>query len=257
MKETSGYVKSIIILVLITGIFSSCVPRKKLLYLQTSDEDTITGKSYPELIEPYRIKPGNSLYLRLLTSDNEMSFLGSGSNLTTSYDAGIYLQSYSVNDSGFIEIPILGSILCGGKTINEATDAIQTELDKYLKGVTVIVKLVNFNISVVGEVNRPGQFMIYQDKVNIFEVLSMAGDLTAYAKRDEILLIRNNEKGSEIFRLNLQDPAILASEHFYLKPNDIIYAKPVKGRSFVFATFPYAVVFGTITTVLLIINLFR
>lgn len=257
MKETSGYVKSIIILLILTGIFSSCVPRKKLLYLQTSDEDTITGVVYPKKIEAYILKPGNSLHIRILSTNSDLSTLGNSGAVSSSQDAGVYLQSFPVNDSGYVFLPLVGNVMVNGKTIEEATIIIQERLDKILKGTSVVVKLVDFNISVLGEVNHPIQLKIYQEKINLFEAISLAGDLTSYAKRDEVLLIRQNDKGSNVISLNLQDPGIFESEYYYLKPGDIVYAKPIKGRSFIFETFPYTIVFGTITTILLILNLFK
>ncbi len=90
-------------------------------------------------------------------------------------------------------------------------------------------------LSLVGEVNKPGQYKIYQDKINIFEMIAMAGDLSVYAKRDDVVLVRKTETGSQIHHIDLLDEELLESEFYYLMPDDIIYIKPVKGKNFAFS----------------------
>ena len=103
----------------------------------------------------------------------------------------------------------------------------------------VIVKLANFRVSMVGEFNNPGKYVVYQDKINIFEAIAMAGDMTDFAKRDKVLLVRQSEKGVKTYRLNLNDYSLLESEFYYLMPNDLVYVEPLKGKQFAFSEFPY------------------
>jgi len=124
-------------------------------------------------------------------------------------------------------------------------------------GATVIVKLAIFKVTVLGEVNRPGTVDVYRNRVNIFELLSAAGDMTTFAKRDKVILIRETESGSSVHQLNLNDISILESEYYYVLPDDVVYVPPVKGKNFAFANFPYALIFTTITTTLLLINFFK
>ena len=135
-------------------------------------------------------------------------------------------------------------------TVEEAKAKIQEQIDIYLKKTMVIVKLVNYNISVVGEVQRPGQFKIYQDKINIYEVLAMAGDMTTFAKREDVVLVRKTEKGSKVHHLNLLEDVLLESELFYIMPDDIIYIQPVKGKNFAFTQFPYALLISSISLII-------
>jgi polysaccharide export outer membrane protein len=119
------------------------------------------------------------------------------------------------------------------------------------------VKLANFNVTLLGEFHRPGKYNIYQDRINLFQAISMGGDLTDFANRNRIALIRQTEKGSKIHRLDLTDKFIIESDFYYLKPNDIVYVEPLKGKQFTFAQFPYAVIFSAISTALLLINYFN
>jgi len=167
------------------------------------------------------------------------------------------MNSYSVNDSGYIEFPIAGKIQVENFTIKEAKTRIETAIKEYLKEVTIVVKLVSFNITILGEVNHPGQFLIYKEKLNIFEALSLAGDLSDFANRNRVMIIRQTKNGSTIHRLDLTSKNILSSKYFYVMPKDIIYIQPLGIKQWGFQTFPYAIVFSAITTTLLLINYFR
>lgn len=238
---------------------SSCVPMKKQVYLQTAEDTTNTQYHNNQFID-YKLRPGNNLYLQVVSLDQDVSEyfnLGYGQSGNLYYDAAIYLNSYSVNDSGYVEMPFLGEIFVEGLTIEETKAIIQEHVNEYLNKTMVIVKLVNFNISIVGEVNRPGQYKVYQDKINIFEVLSLAGDLTTFAKRDDIILVRKNSKGTKMFHINLLKDDILESEHYYIMPDDIIYIRPVKGRNFAFSAFPYTLVISSISLMLALVAIFK
>jgi polysaccharide biosynthesis/export protein len=130
-------------------------------------------------------------------------------------------------------------------------------LNEYILQSVVIVKLVNFYVTMLGEVQRPGEYKIYQDELNIFEAISMAGDLTDFANRSQIKLIRQTKQGSEVIDIDLTQRQILASDHYFLMPNDILYVEPLKGKQFTFANFPYAIIFSAISTTLLLVNYFK
>lgn len=238
-------------------VLSSCVPHKRVVYLQNIADTTrsVKGDKGPE----YRIKSGDNLFIQILSSAEKESAdyfnMASGANLY--YDAAIYLNSYSVSDSGHIELPFVGKIMVKDKTLDEVRKDVHTIVEQYLKQVTIVVKLVNFTVTLLGEVNRPAEYKIYQDKINIFEALAMAGDLTYYAQRDYVLIMRKTDKGLTTKRISLLDDQIINSEYFYLKPNDIIYIQPVKGKNFLFVQFPYTLIFSIITTTLLILNYFN
>lgn len=117
--------------------------------------------------------------------------------------------------------------------------------------------MVSFKITMLGEVKVPGNYPIYQDRVNIFEAIARAGDLTNFANRNRVVLIRNNEKGALLHRIDLTKDDILSSDYFFLQPNDIVYVEPLRGKQFAFADFPYAILLSTISTTILIMQYFK
>jgi polysaccharide export outer membrane protein len=140
--------------------------------------------------------------------------------------------AYLVNKDGYVEIPVLGRIKLLGYTTSEARNIILTEAVKYFKNPTVIVRFANFKISVTGEVLKPGTYVVPNEKVSILDALAMAGDLTVFGKRENVLLIRENSDGTKTpYRINLKKSDILSAPYFYLKQNDLIYVEPRKAKS--------------------------
>jgi polysaccharide export outer membrane protein len=240
-------------------LFTSCIPQKKMLYLQVKNEsDTLATFNNERKID-YRVQPGDNLYIRVVTLDEQTTLLlnplsGGNSNYIGNSDASVYLTSYNVNEGGFLDFPMTGEIFVKNLSIDEVKIILQEKLKVYLKEFVVIVKLVNYNITLLGEVARPGQYKVYQDNINLFEAVSMSGDLTDFANRNKVAIIRQNKTGSEVVYVDMTKRDILLSDYYYLKPNDIVYVQPVKGKQFTFAEFPYGVVFGLISSTILIIN---
>jgi len=251
--------RSLIWITILAFMFASCIPQKKMLYLQIHDEaDTLSSFNNERKID-YRVQPGDNLYIRVVTLDEQTTLLlnplsGGSSNYIGQSDASIYLTSYTVSEDGNLDFPMTGEVFVKNMSIDEVKTTIQEKLRVYLKEFVVIVKLVNYNITLLGEVSRPGQYKVYQDNINLFEAVSMSGDLTDYANRNKIAIIRQNKTGSEVVYVDLTKRDILLSDYYYLKPNDIVYVQPVKGKQFTFAEFPYAILFGFISSTILIIN---
>jgi len=243
---------------LISLVFASCIPQKKMLYLQVEKgTDSLAEFKNEKKIE-YLIQPGDNLYIRVVTPDEKSTFLlnplSAGRTQNINNDASVYLNSYSVSETGMLDFPMVGNILVKNLNIAEVTKKIELNLDTLLINYVVIVKLVNFNITMLGEVNNPGQYKIYQDNINIFEAISMARDLTDFANRHKVALIRQTKTGSEVVYIDMTDQTLLLSEYYYLKPNDILYVQPLKGKQFTFANFPYGIVFGFISTTILLLS---
>ncbi len=237
--------------------FSSCVPNKRLVYLQNITDSTRSLKFEQNL--EYTIKPGDNLYIQILSAEKESSdFLNLISGANMNYDVSVYLNSYAVSYSGFIELPVIGKIMVKDKTTNQIKNEIhKLIIEKYLTQVTIVVRQVNLTLTILGEVNKPSEYKLYQDRINIFEAIAIAGDLTYYAQRDNILIMRKTDKGLTTKRISLLDDNIINSEYYYLKPGDIIYVQPLKGKNFLFVQFPYTLIFSIITTTLLILNFFN
>ncbi len=250
--------RSLFWIALLSFMFASCIPQKKMLYMQVrNDSDTLTSFNNERKID-YRVQPGDNLYIRVVTLDEKTTLLlnplSGGGSTSISSDASVYLTSYNVNEAGYLDFPMTGEILVKNLTIDEVKTLLQDKLQLYMKEFVVIVKLVNYNITLLGEVKRPGQYKVYQDNINIFEAVSMSGDLTDFANRNKVAIIRQNRTGSEVVYVDMTKRDILLSEYYYLKPNDIVYVQPVKGKQFTFANFPYAIVFGFISSTILVLS---
>ncbi len=263
MKTHNFFSIKFIFLVGLASLFLvSCVPQKKILYMQVKNAaDTMSMFKNQRKIN-YRIQSGDNLYIRVVSMDEKtnlfLNSMGGGQyaqNITS--DASVYLNSYMVSTKGSVQFPLTGDIYVKNMTLAQVRKTIQKRLSKYLKKSIVIVKLVNFNITLLGEVRRPGQYKIYQNNINLFEAVSMAGDLSDFAKRSDVTIIRQSKNGSRVFHVDMTKKDLLSSPYFYLKPNDIVYVPPLKGKQFSFATFPYAVVLSALSTALLLINFFK
>jgi len=170
-------------------------------------------------------------------------------------EAAIDLVSYSVNSDGNIEIPFVGSIKVEGLVLNEIKALVESSLKDYINDADITVKLVNNYISVIGEVARPGLYPIYKQRLNIFQSISLAGDLLDYSDRRAVQIIRQTNEGSIIKEFDLTDRNIVDSEFYYLMPNDVIYVKSITGKFFRMEAFPYAIILSSVTTFILLLNL--
>ena len=226
-----------IFMLLAVVLLASCTSYKSVPYLQNSDE---INPDYATL-QPYdaRIMPKDLLVITVNTTDPQAA---APFNLTvqTPYNATqntltsqAALQQYLVDNSGNINFPVLGSLHLGGLTKNQAEALITERLGAYLKETPVVtVRMVNYKISVMGEVAHPGTFTVSNEKINVLEALAMAGDLTIYGIRDNVKLIREDEQGRRsIYTLNLNDANLVLSPYYYMQQNDILYVTPNKAKA--------------------------
>ncbi len=247
---------------LVAMLATSCVPQKKIKYLQKEQaKDTTSFFSNKRDVE-YKVQPKDNLYIRVFSLDEKAFIFFNKQSGTSSYndyanDASIYLNSYSVTPEGYIDFPIVGKVYVRDLNVDQIKSMIQQLINEYLKETNVVVKVVNFRITLVGEVSRPGIFTIYKDDINIFEALSMAGDMTEFANRSKVALIRQTKGGSRVQYLDLTSDDILNSDFYYLQPSDIIYVMPLGYKRWgLGTTFPWAIVLASVSTTLLLINYF-
>jgi polysaccharide export outer membrane protein len=182
----------------------------------------------------YRLQPRDILSIKVKTLDAESSeyFNAEPGNAFNMFNpASIYLSGYSLDDNGNITLPEVGLVKVGGLTVLESQKKIQEALSTYLNKATVLVKLVSFRITVLGEVRNPGQYFVYNDQATLLEGLGMAGDLTDFGNRENITLIRQNGSKLGGVRINLRDSDILSSKFYYLQPNDVVYVQPLRVKN--------------------------
>lgn len=246
-------------------MMSSCVSRKKLTYLQYSDKSLKSEEQAVDIrssVTPsvYRVMPYDNLYIRVITPDPEWSSLfnimpvGAGGAVTEESAA---LFGYPVDANGYIEIPFVGKIKASDKTLSEIKNDLDSVFKNYLTDAAITIRLVNNYVSVLGEIARPGRYLLTKDRVNIFEVLAMAGDMSEFSNRQKVQLIRPSPYGPVIKEFSLADRSILSSEYYYVMPNDIIYTMPMQGRSFEINSSFWSLFLSTLTSALGVIAFFR
>ena len=224
-------------LLLLPLAFTACTSYKSVPYLQN---DSIVNQvsQNPQLYDA-RIQPKDLLTIVVSTTQAELAvpfnlivptiITAENRNLTSQAN----LQSYLVDNQGCIDFPVLGKLRVVGLTKSETENLIKSKLKDYLKEEPVVnVRFINYKISVIGEVNKPSTFTIANEKVNVFEALAMAGDLTIYGLRNNVKLIREDQSGvKQIITLNLNDANVVLSPYYYLQQNDILYVTPNKAKA--------------------------
>lgn len=203
----------------------SCSSMNKIVLLDKDlDKDTkITTANYPK----HQLQEGDILHVKIIGIQEE-SFdifnVENNANNSQTTSANLFLNGFTIDSKGDIEIPTLGKIPIEGLTVEEAKSKIQTRANDFLINSTVIVKHINFEITVLGEVNRPGTYTVYKDNITILEALGLSGDLSDYANRNKIKLIRDNK----ILYIDLTEIETLYSQNFVLKSDDVIYVEPLR-----------------------------
>jgi len=252
------YNQVILIFVVASLLLTSCVTNKKLTYLQSDgvreEFIAITPSSY--LIQPY-----DNLFIRVVTPDPKLADMfntmpAAVSSMSVS-ELSADILSYSVDDDGTIELPYAGRFMVAGKTLHMVKNELDIALKSYITDAVVTVKMVNNYVSIIGEVQNPGKYPIYKNRLNIFQALAMAGDLDKYSNRQKIQIIRQTPEGNTVKEFSLKERSIIGSQFFYVMPNDVIYAPPMKGRFFQMESFPYSLILSTITTFVLLWNVIK
>lgn len=224
-------------LIFIFGLlaFSSCVSTKKVTYFQDLSLNQRTKMdSVAKFVEPV-IQTDDILAIKIITVDPQsaevinqattVQGIGTSSSLSRQD-----IDGFPVDKNGEIELAIIGKIKVAGLTTYEAKELIRSRVSKDFKEPNVNVRFANFKVSVLGEVSRPASYTLPNEKVSILDVLSLAGDLTLYGKRENILVIRERNGTKEFGRLDLNSSDIFGSPYYYLQQNDVVYVEPNKAK---------------------------
>jgi polysaccharide export outer membrane protein len=226
------------ILIFIGIFFTSCVPTQDLIYLQkkgSADSNVVN----PIPVKPYRLQTFDILNISVKAIDPKMVEIFntdlSSSSVANSSEQSLYSKGYSIDDHGNIRMPILGEVNLLGYTLDEARIKIENQLlkdhFKETAGIYVSVKLAGFRYTVNGEVGHTGSTILYQDRVNIFEAIANSGDITITGDRKDVKVIRQFPQGTETYSIDLTDQKAMLSPAYYLQPNDYIYVKPLKQKT--------------------------
>ena len=219
-------------------LLTSCTSYQKIPYLQ--DFETVNATEELTAMYDAHIRPKDLLTITVNTTDPEAAApfnltvqSAANSNLTQWVTQQAALQQYLVDNQGNIDFPVLGELHLGGLSMNEAESMIREKLQPFLKETPIVtVRMVNYKISVLGEVAKPGTFIINNEKVNVLEALAMAGDMTIWGLRDNVKLVREEENGKRnIVVLDLNRADIVKSPYYHLQQNDILYVSPNKTKA--------------------------
>ncbi|TYA56736.1 sugar transporter [Formosa maritima] len=216
----------------------SCIPNKELVYLQNMETAMDTTQVITESQKPYRIQINDILNIRVkaLDQENVQIFNPVGEeNFGADGEERAYFDGFTVDLHGNIRIPVLGEINVLGYTTEEIEQLLEKKLleeeFKETANIFVSVKLTGIRYTVNGEVGSTGTQTLYQARVNVFEALANAGDISMTGNRKDVLIIRQYPQGQQIHHVNLLDAKVMQSPYYYIQPNDIIYVKPLKQKS--------------------------
>lgn len=258
--------KQLSLYALLLLVFSSCNSYKRLIYFQGIAEKEQADSLFRMQKPDYKLQPSDILYVRVVTQDETINklfnpvFSGTSNQSYTLREEGMYYSGYMINDSGYVNLPVINQVKVIDLTLQQAKDTISKKADQYLKNAQIILRFANFRFTVLGEVKSPGTKLIQDERVSVMEALSYAGDITYNGNRENILVIRPTKEGSETFRIDLTDKNLVEKEQYYVLPNDIIYVEPLRATLFRERASDYifmiSAISSTMSAILLAVNLF-
>lgn len=227
------------LLLLIIGLSTvSCIPNKDLIYLQNAKQDSLSVAVNPVVNRPYRVQVNDILSIKIKALDQKLVDMFSPSDVQGvqgQSEQGLYFNGFSVDDHGNIRIPVLGEMNVLGFTLEEIRVKIEKQLlEDYFKkeaNIFVTVKLAGLRYTVNGEISSPGTKTLFQDKATIMEAIANSGDITMTGNRKEVTIIRQYPHGTEMHTIDLTESKSMQSPYYYIQPNDYIYIKPLKQKS--------------------------
>jgi polysaccharide export outer membrane protein len=215
-------------------LFFSCKPREEVVYYQNID-----GLAHTEQSNSYEIKiqPDDLLLIIVSADDPETAipFNLSSISVPSAYNMMASrgqetMQSYLVEAGGTIDFPVLGKLKVGGLSRSELMQLLESKIGKYIKNPIINIRIMNFKVSVQGEVTLPGTYPVSSERITLIEAISMAKDLTIYGKRDNILVIREVNGVKSYNRVDVTKADFINSPFYYLAQNDVVYVEPNKTR---------------------------
>ncbi|MDE1192034.1 MAG: polysaccharide biosynthesis/export family protein [Arachidicoccus sp.] len=223
-----------IILISLSCLIQSCATKRNLVYFSNLPDSVVYKEVINNNIEP-TIQPNDLLNIKVATLSPDANILFNSGSLpmnnaqtgtAQSADNSALQLGYLVDENGQIDFPILGKLSVGGLTREQAMGMISEKVGETAKDPIVNLQIMNFRVSVIGEVTHAGVFNIPNNKVNVLEALGMAGDITPYAERQDVLVIHEKDKMRSVSHLNLNDKNVFNSPSFYLQQNDVVYVRP-------------------------------
>lgn len=229
-----------IILFVLAALLLSCKAQKDIAYMQNIEQ--VAQEAYTKNVQS-TIQPNDQLLIYVAAKDmmvaapfnqsvstdgnsSRVAYSQSSTNMPTGNQTSLSGVSYTVYPEGYIDFPIIGKVETQGKTLEELKVELTQKIKKYIYNPTVSVRYGNFKISVLGEVNRPGDYIVPDGRATLLSALAMAGDLNLYGRRDNVLIIREQDGVRTQTYINLKDANFINSPYYHIKQNDVIYVTP-------------------------------
>jgi polysaccharide biosynthesis/export protein len=244
---------------LVVLAISGCVGGRSINYLQDGAL-TESPKLFENERQDYRIQVNDVLSIRVLGLDekshNFFNIEGREGNGFMN-DLGLYVNGFSVDKNGLVQLPTVGRVKVLGLTAQEAQDVVQRKVGEYYSNATVILKMVSFRVSVLGAVGAPGAYLITRNQVSLLEALAMAGGPSELADKEKVTLVRQTDKGAQALHLDMSNTQVLSSPYYYLLPNDVLYVPAARARIGRLNLEVLSLFLSAITTTVLVINLIQ
>ena len=247
---------SIFKIFLIFIIIQGCTPMNKITYLN----DSQVGEWDVSPIPPkHHLEIGDILMIKVISRNEESNDLFNIENNTNSASptltaANLYLNGFTISQEGTIDIPNVGEIFILDQTLEEAEVTILQKAEDYLINPFVVVKLANFEFTILGEINAPGNYPVYKEGLTIYDAIAMAGDITDYGNLEQVKIIRSHKNKKQVYHIDLTGSNVLVSDFYYLRNNDLIYIQPLKFKGF--RKSQSQVLLSTLTTIAVLFNVY-
>jgi len=236
--------------ILLAVLIVSCVPAGKLKYFNDIKE-TEEPEFNPRVQKT--IMPFDKLFIKVLSIDPQTSQIFNSAEEMRFGNGNNGVIGYLVDESGNIDFPFVGSINVVSLTTTQAGDKIQKALSDYVANTSIIVKYIDNQVTVIGEVQNQGVHYFMQDKLNIYQAIGLGGGITKYGDRENVILIRGEKDKIMQFRLDLSDSKIAGKDYYYIHPNDVIVVEPLNAISSSYPNFTFSTILTSITTLIAIL----
>lgn len=230
MQKKRSMLKKLMVSCILVLLLTSCGSRKELVYYQDIDSFKINTSNYTSFLQPDDL-------LTIIVKGETPEAVAPYNMPNIAYpgtDARVFevqrLFTYLIDSEGNINFPSLGKVKIGGLTRIDAENLLLQKLSLYVTNPKVDLRILNFKVSVQGEVNRPGTFPISSERITLLEAISLAGDLTVYGKRTNVLVIRESDGVKSVQRIDLTKSDFINSPYYYLRQNDVVYIEPNKTK---------------------------
>lgn len=236
--------------ILMVIILNSCVPLNQVRYFNDVNRlQTVVNPLTQKTIMPF-----DKLYIKVISIDPQTSQIFATTEEVRAGSQGTgAILGYQVDEAGNINFPFVGNINVGTLTTGQAAAKIQKALSDYVANISVTVKYIDNQVTVIGEVQRQGVYNFTPDKISIYEAIGLGGGITRYGDRRNVILTRNAGEKIVHYRLNLSDSKIASKDYYYVLPNDIIIVEPLRAVSTSYSNITYTTVLSSITTLIAVL----